>query len=136
MEKTIENKEKFFALYWGQYIREWTVNVNSISAKVGNTYMTKKIIKHCHLELTPLSQISDEDALQVSKILDANFDENTLSDSARTFHVNRGKGHVLPSRPCRSDVCDYLRSKGYALPYMGLSVEKLVEYGWVELKTE
>lgn len=31
-------------------------------------------------------------------------------------------------------VIDYLRSKGYVLPWMGLSVEKLVEYGWVKLK--
>ena len=29
---------------------------------------------------------------------------------------------------------DYLRSKGYALPYMGLSVEKQIEYGWIKLK--
>jgi hypothetical protein len=29
---------------------------------------------------------------------------------------------------------DYLRSKGYALPWMGLSVDELVEYGWVKLK--
>lgn len=30
-------------------------------------------------------------------------------------------------------VYDYLRSKGYALPYMGLSVEQQIEYGWVKL---
>ena len=29
---------------------------------------------------------------------------------------------------------DYLKSKGYAMPYMGLSVEKLIEYGWVVLE--
>ena len=29
---------------------------------------------------------------------------------------------------------DYLRSKGYAPPYMDLSVEDLVEYGLVKLK--
>ena len=29
---------------------------------------------------------------------------------------------------------DYFRSKGYALSYMGLSVEDLVEYGWIKLK--
>jgi hypothetical protein len=27
----------------------------------------------------------------------------------------------------------YLVSKGYALPYMGLSVEQLIEYGWIKL---
>ena len=29
---------------------------------------------------------------------------------------------------------DYLRSKGYALPYMDLSVEDLISYGWIKLK--
>ena len=28
---------------------------------------------------------------------------------------------------------DFLRSKGYVLPFMGLSVETLIEYGWVKL---
>ena len=31
---------------------------------------------------------------------------------------------------------DYLRTKCYALPWMDLSVEDLIEYGWVKLKEE
>lgn len=31
-------------------------------------------------------------------------------------------------------VYDYLRSKGYALPWIGLSVEQLEEYGWIKIK--
>lgn len=30
-------------------------------------------------------------------------------------------------------VADYLRSKGYALPYMGISVEDQIKYGWIKL---
>ncbi|GEM_PF-557576 len=30
-------------------------------------------------------------------------------------------------------VINFLRSKGYALPWMGVSVEKQVEYGWVKI---
>ena len=40
---------------------------------------------------------------------------------------------VSPYFPTVLNVYDFLRSKGYALPWMGLSVEKLVEYGWVVL---
>lgn len=32
------------------------------------------------------------------------------------------------------NVMDYLRSKGYAVPWMDLSVDDLVEYGWITLK--
>ncbi|WGQ15544.1 hypothetical protein [Sphingobacterium faecium] len=28
---------------------------------------------------------------------------------------------------------DFLRSKGYALPFMGLTVEKQIEYGWIKI---
>ena len=37
-------------------------------------------------------------------------------------------GGINFSRGC-PEAYDYLRSKGYALPWMGLSVEKLIEYG-------
>jgi hypothetical protein len=30
---------------------------------------------------------------------------------------------------------DYLRSKGYALAFHDLSVEDLINYGWIKLKT-
>ena len=33
-----------------------------------------------------------------------------------------------------ANTVDYLRSKGYALPWMDLSVEDLVKYGWIKLK--
>ncbi|MDV3490968.1 hypothetical protein CMV03_07160 [Elizabethkingia anophelis] len=33
-----------------------------------------------------------------------------------------------------SRIIDYLRSRGYALPWMEISVQKLIEYGWVKLK--
>lgn len=133
MENTIENKEKFFAQYWGQEVHKVKMSHSDPICKVG-AHLHGNKIEEDYLELTPLSQIMDEHSLQVSKILDANFDENILSDSARIFHINRGKSHVLPSRPCRSDVCDYIRSKGYAMPYMGLSVEKQIGYGWIKLK--
>lgn len=32
------------------------------------------------------------------------------------------------------ETIDYIRSKGYALPWMGLSVEQQIEYGWIKLK--
>lgn len=31
---------------------------------------------------------------------------------------------------------DCLRSKGYALPYLGVSVEDQIEFGWVRLATD
>ena len=50
------------------------------------------------------------------------------------FKTNRSIHHWNSDRKIGSIECDYFRSKGYALPYMDLSVEDLVKYGWVKLK--
>lgn len=130
MENTILNKEKFFALYWGQ--------------KVLNTGVTGGIVilnsswnlKHpdFFLQLKSLQSITDEDALEISKI----------------FHVNKGKHRVKNGKNIiksfmNDDVfigsfgrvgrChDFLRSKGYLIGYNGLTPDQIISYGWA--KTE
>src|SRR5690554_3592780 len=62
LENTLENKARFFALYWGQKIQSykltysWKRNVEVNGSSMG------------FLTLTPLSLITDEDALELSKI--------------------------------------------------------------------
>lgn len=144
MENNNDNKAKFFAQYYGQQVMKVDdltyPNLNKLRHTVGglNIYNLQDgrfIGDSVYLELKPLESITDEDAIEVSRILDAEFDINNLSEYQKTFHVNRGKTHILPTRPCRSDVCDYLRSKGYLLPWMGLSTDQILEYGWARIKT-
>jgi len=114
----IEKKSKFFAQYWGQdvlYIprTEQTWNVFSFQDEDG-----KDVVSESYLLLKPLSSITDEDAI---------FLKHQENIDAVKYYERWG---------VNSYDTDYLRSKGYALPYMGLSVEKLIEYGWVKLKNE
>lgn len=106
IENTPENKAKFFALYWGQKIVAVRIDDGDDRGyyEVGNNWYCG--LEDSYLELTPLSQITDEDVVSVYNL--TGVDE---------VHV------------------DYLRSKGYALPWMGLSVEDLVSYGWVKVKS-
>lgn len=106
MENTLENKAKFFAQYWGQKCGKNQYCNLSINKS--------NILNITHLELKPLSQISDENAKKLG------------FTNSRDFLAVGNKDN-------RYNV-DFLRSKGYALPYMDLSVEDLVEYGWVKLK--
>lgn len=133
MENTLENKAKFFALYWGQNRRGWHENEKP-STSILSTYIRKAYIKSTCVFARPIASITDEEAVRVSEILtDSEGLAHPLNESQIAFHANRGRAHVLPSRQVRSDVADYLRSIGFAVPYMGLSVGKLVEYGWVKL---
>jgi len=127
MENTLENKSKFFALYWGQMVginSSWSANqgrfiVNQFSiGHLGNSNIL--------LELKPLSSISEGDALEVSKL--CVHGDNKRVDNIKSW----ARIYAMQS----SLINDYLRSKGYALPWMGLSVEKQIEYGWVKLEKE
>jgi hypothetical protein len=50
------------------------------------------------------------------------------------FKTSRSIHHWVGTKKIGSKECDYLRSKGYALHWMDLSVKDLVEYGWIKLK--
>lgn len=134
MENTLENKAKLFGVYYNQKVlksKDYLMLCNSFN-HVG-------VLHKAHLELKPLSSITDEDAMEVYNIVgDTMFVEN----SNNTKKLKRGiirmlteyTGSWLHVGNC-SHAIDYLRSKGYALPFRGLSVEQLVEYGWIKLKT-
>lgn len=114
-ENTLENKSKFFAQYFGQKVLLHESDMDDIQLFLNNEMGGD--IKNWLLYLKPISQITDEDAVVLGY---------TDSKSAITKHLKMiGK---------ETSDADYLRSKGYALPWMGLSVEDLVEYGWVKLK--
>lgn len=121
-EITPENKAKFFALYYPQkrlhhkdyedYCPVGFSAILSIDYYANNDY---------YLSLKPLSSISDED---YTKIMFKKYPYQPFSvlkkDNIIAEHLNQ-------------EQVDYLRSKGYALTWMGLSVEEMVEVGWIKL---
>lgn len=133
-QNTLENKAKFFAQYWGQHVLYFS---SDFLRKIDNLTLDS-IENDDYLELKPLSQISDEDAIEVSKIfglghlsgaikeLILSIFRTSINDSGTTSSTNGIKNWL--------HVFDYLRSKGYALHYIDLSVEDLIEYGWIKLK--
>ena len=146
LENTLENKAKFFAQYWGQYVLYFT---SDFLRKIDNLTLDS-VENDDYLELKPLSQISDEDVIQgimitynktyegLGEILEVKhyntFSSITTTIAGENFKTSRSIHHWNGNRKIGSMECDYLRSKGYALPWMDLSVEDLVKYGWIKLK--
>ena len=122
MENTLENKAKFFALYWGQKI------IASEKFNSDSRYLIDgcKIIDYEYLELKPLSSISGEEAKQVARL--EGFIERLFASGIMVIDTYAGIEDRMPA-----SIVDYLRSRGYALPYMGITVEQQIEYGWVKL---
>lgn len=155
MENTL--KAKFFSQYWLQYV--FTCPRFEGRRTIPELKQSRDF-KNGWLELKPLSEISDEDAIEVAKICsfcngegyitykdtekicvfdkyEDNPDRNNVFriylDEFDIFMLDEN-GNVFQYDWCRLiEVTDYLRSRGYCLPWMGLSCEKLIEYGWVKL---
>lgn len=118
-----ENKAKFFALYWGQEVLS---DGGHLGGCVGDCE------EDMFLLLKHLSSISDEDAIELGY--------STCDDPLNPNYGMSASGCFLDDWTQREEMLmsdsDYLRSKGYALPWMGLSVEEMVEAGWIKLIDE
>lgn len=136
MENTLENKAKFIHQYYGQKL----MYVGGVGlVKIGSGYNTKH--PDFFLKLTPLNLISDEDLIKVAEIINMYGAMDILSNEAiLKMHMSMAKKFLFGEYRCYRDVviwfqiCDFLRSKGYALSYNDLSVEEQVQHGWVVLK--
>ena len=147
-QNTLENKARFFAQYFGQHVLYFS---SDFLRKIDNLTLDS-VENDDFLELKPLSQISDEDVIQgitylynitreaLGEILEIEhydtFSSITTIGIGCNFKTSRSIHHWRGTKKIGSVESDYFRSKGYALPYMDLSVEDLVEYGWVKLKEE
>lgn len=142
LENTLENKERFIALYWRQ---EVLLDENNAGRAVlypvdrSNMYHIDKDI----LLLTPLSQISDEDAIEwylstrpihYYDLRTEGYAHTIETEEDERWICTRYKGLLSSKRRISHDdpsfaEAMYLISKGY---YVGDGTE--IEYGWVKLK--
>lgn len=115
-----EEKEQYFAQYWGQ--RVFKMGKTSPVGIVAHLY-----IEEGYLELTNLKNISDEDAIAVSNMLEVFVAEHFITALITGDHyICRIKRSI--------HAYQYLQSKGYALPWRQYTVEDLINEGVLKLK--
>lgn len=140
MENNLLNQRKFNVLYWGQEIAYVTYpHEEGIIDHIDDYSLNYTE----YLNLKSLSSITDEGLRDIANIF---FNYNPYAYSGYNDYLedllNEGKSILKSigngSMPCDlnrySNFLDFLRSEGYALPWMGLSVEKMIKYGWIRLK--
>jgi hypothetical protein len=153
-----ENKAKFFALYWGQNVL-FDHQANLGPYPINNS---RNWSHEAHqLYLKPLSKISDEEMQCLAQIEGYGQEESYFGkvirnenmayleiieddefDMISRFQVFMKSGFIEynnmqsyeDNRTCgiTTSSYDFLRSKGYALPYLGLSVDEMIEAGWIK----
>lgn len=149
-EMTAEAKARFFALYWGEVVIQDVDNavvVQLYPVHPSNMYR----FEESNLLLKPLSSITDEDAIEVGILTGCwsrkeaiecgdeikeqliGFGKNFCKSIGKDYGIGLGAPFASGIQDI-SDAFDFLRSKSYALPFMGWSVEQMVEAGWIKLK--
>ncbi|GAB3177498.1 hypothetical protein [Telluribacter humicola] len=133
----------------------------SMIIKEGNkTTIDSFLIEFSALQLKILSDITLEDAVIVYNILNGAHQGDTFQIRykkdfvkeryAQLFYTYKNEDSVLLNIDkeglfhaifiARSyytlEAYDYLKSKGYAVPFMGYSVEELIEAGWIQIRKE
>lgn len=103
------NQKKFNALYWGQPVGITWVETGSVETKSCQAQEGFML----HLKSVDLITEEEDNILQQ---FDADYDFN---DNLKVVFA-----------------MDWLRSRGYAIPWMGLSIEEMVEAGWIKLITQ
>jgi len=122
---TLENKAKFFAQYYNQFVMKIPNNEDSL--RVFDQWIISQ--STAWLELKPLENISDEDLKAIGF--------GNIGDKKIQFYFNDYNCQWSSSCGNYGSLLlqhyDYLRSKGYALPWNGVSVGWQIEYGWIKL---
>ena len=130
MENTLKNKARFSSLYFGQEVRIWE-ELPDNKCNVGYASLSTDAVMDSHLELRLVTDITDDEVKECF-----NYGTDAVGDMrVIKFEPIEGfRSHVLEEFVTFTPCSDYLRSIGIALDWMGLTVEKQIEYGWIKIK--
>ena len=138
MENTLKNKKIFFAQYWGQDVvihpDQYPTSLEDVVEAIHINFLTNDY-ENTYLELKPLSSITDEDLRHIYNNY-ARKTYKTTIDSIKGIIINLKNFESRKWDYLSIEAWDYLRSKGYALPFHDLSINELIEYGWIKIKED
>lgn len=137
-------RNRFFAQYWGT--QTFCGGDNHIVSEVEWYTISDKSYLVPHLRLKSIADITDEEAIEFIRLgsdvfkkceitkrhplgLSFSFEyETSKQRRIKSYHINYIQVESLNTKQI-----DYLRSKGYALPFMEHSIDDLIDLGYVRL---
>lgn len=128
---TQEFKGRYKALYFGQEV------LVSPTATMGQTITLGKVIPigeepdDSFLRLRSLESITDEEAVEVARIWLEKTNGLGVHPATGIEYIKAHAKEQFKRVDC--GLIDYLRSRSFALPYLGVSVDEMVKEGFVEL---
>ncbi len=136
---TKEDRIRVFGSYIGSEIIWTGAGIDNGYKQIldwGNFSLVLKNVLHWSILVTPLENISDEDKLHCYHLHSAycKYDETQtyVSFLEAANHVLKQEG--IRVMYLRQEPSDYLRKKGYTLPFGPYPVEQLIKEGIFKLK--
>ena len=138
MENNSENKLKFFAHYFGQRVLK-NKNLNEpfnkdvIYDMFFDSYVNKNH-KFFYLELRSIESITDAECVYYYNMFCPDL---YIDDNLKIYAFKNRLNHILEYKlfNCLElQEIDWLRSKGFLLPFMNLTTDQILEFGWAKIK--
>ena len=137
MKDKKQDKAAFFAQYIGSKLGGRKSFTDSQELTISN-FSSVVRFSSAPLELKPLSAITDEDALKLSQILHpcielANVDHGkAIAESLTLFGVCTNQEIGARFAWSIQYISDFLRSRGYLIPFRNYSTGQILEMGWAK----
>lgn len=126
-DEELINKKLLFMLYANTpYL--YKNNFGTFAGRLlESTHHFDSHIEKAWLRLRSLYDMTDEDCRFINELEEWNYEniDSMRNTILNCLLFNRGATKVHQY--------DYLRSKGYALPFMKWSVEEMIEKGWIKI---
>lgn len=123
MKPTQQDKEAFFALYWGQNVHHYKL---TYSKPVDGHNSTG------YLKLKSLSSISDEDAIEVMAILNGLISTESMRINPESLLLSIVRMDGMASLK----TFDFLRKQSYLLPFRNFTTDDILSFGWAVITTK
>lgn len=131
MKNNSENKLKFFAQYFGQNILKHKDFKESAHSFFSFTIIN---INHYYLELRSIESITDDECVEYYNMFCPDL---YIEDNLKIYAFKDMLNHILESKlfNCLElQETDFLRSKGFLVPFMNLTTDQILEFGWAKIK--
>ena len=133
MENTTENKLKFFAQYFGQRVLK-NKNLNEPFNKdvvydmLFDSYVNKHI-DFFYIELRSIDSITDDECVELYDLL-FDFPSAETHVFAKICKIK----FLIENEDYSQTLTDFLRSKGFLVPFLNLTTDQILEFGWAKIK--
>lgn len=138
MEINSTNKAKFISQYWGQNVVSHDEYPEGSRNLVDGALIKKFSEEEYYLYLKRLEDINDKDLEKIyhihSEIIGYDYTMDFQSPLIMAKHWKDNDLNWEKTVFKYRKTVDYLRSEGYATPFIDLSISKLLEIKWIKFQ--